>query len=185
MTIVNHNMNILRNKNKGGFTLIETIVSLAIFSASIVGLIAITSQGVADVNLAKNKLTASYLAQEGVELVRNMRDTNALDENLDWNTLLADLKGCISTDGTGCNIDALNGAIKGCSPTGCQMFYDSKGFYRGSGMPPDESIFTRLIVITDLGLDPDQIKIDSTVFWTQKSGTESVTMGSIIFNWIQ
>ena len=59
-----------------GFTLIETMVALAIFSVSVVSLIVMTSQGVANVSLAKNKLIASYLAQEGIEVVRNNRDSN-------------------------------------------------------------------------------------------------------------
>ena len=58
-----------------GFTLIETMVALAIFSVSVVSLIVMTSQGVANVSLAKNKLIASYLAQEGIEVVRNNRDS--------------------------------------------------------------------------------------------------------------
>ena len=62
-----------------GFTLIETMVALAIFSVSIVSLIAMTSQGVANVSLAKNKLIASYLAQEGIEVVRNNRDSFGFD----------------------------------------------------------------------------------------------------------
>ena len=61
---------------KQGFTLIETMVALAIFSVSVVSLIVMTSQGVANVSLAKNKLIASYLAQEGIEVVRNNRDSN-------------------------------------------------------------------------------------------------------------
>jgi len=64
---------------KQGFTLIETMVALAIFSVSIVSLIAMTSQGVANVSLAKNKLIASYLAQEGIEVVRNNRDSFGFD----------------------------------------------------------------------------------------------------------
>ena len=62
-----------------GFTLIETMVALAIFSVSVVSLIVMTSQGVANVSLAKNKLIASYLAQEGIEVVRNNRDSFGFD----------------------------------------------------------------------------------------------------------
>jgi len=69
------------------FTLIETMVALAIFSVSVVSLIAMTSQGIANVSLAKNKLIASYLAQEGIEVVRNDRDSNGWPPTVDDNLL--------------------------------------------------------------------------------------------------
>src|SRR3990170_1749725 len=62
-----------------GFTLIETLVALVIFTTSITVLISVTGSGVANTNYAKNKFIASYLAQEGVEMVRNIRDNAWLD----------------------------------------------------------------------------------------------------------
>ena len=61
---------------KSGFTLIETLTALLIFSTSIVVLIAATSGGFSNTNYAKNKFIASYLAQEGVEVARNTRDSS-------------------------------------------------------------------------------------------------------------
>jgi Tfp pilus assembly protein PilV len=58
----------------GGFTLIETLVAISIFSASIIGLMSVLASGVSDTNYAKQKMIASYLAQEGIECVRNTRD---------------------------------------------------------------------------------------------------------------
>lgn len=64
-----------------GFTLIETMTALLIFSASIVTLIVATRQGFVDTGYAKNKFIASYLAQEGVERVRNSRDSFGWSES--------------------------------------------------------------------------------------------------------
>ncbi|OGI70023.1 hypothetical protein A2824_03615 [Candidatus Nomurabacteria bacterium RIFCSPHIGHO2_01_FULL_42_16] len=66
-------------QRSGGFTLIETLTALLIFSTSIVVLITATSQGFSNTNYAKNKFIASYLAQEGVEIVRNARDSFGWD----------------------------------------------------------------------------------------------------------
>lgn len=67
-------------QTKKGFTLVETLVSLFIFSLSITAIIVVSGKGVSDTTIAKNKITAVALAQEGIEMVRNIRDTYALSE---------------------------------------------------------------------------------------------------------
>ena len=64
-----------------GFTLIETLVAISIFVASVTVLLVVTGGGIKDVNSAQNKLTATYLAQEGAELIRAARDTYFMEEN--------------------------------------------------------------------------------------------------------
>jgi Tfp pilus assembly protein PilV len=68
---------IFKQKNKG-FTLVETLVAISIFTMSILGLMSVLASGIADTNYAKQKIVASYLAQEGIEYVRNMRDNLVL-----------------------------------------------------------------------------------------------------------
>lgn len=74
----------LQQKNKG-FTLIETLVALSIFVTSVTVLLVATGNGIQNTNAAQNRLTATYLAQEGVELVRAARDTYFMRENTDSN----------------------------------------------------------------------------------------------------
>ena len=68
-------------KQNTGFTLVETLVAISIFSVSIVGLMSVLGSGISNTNYAKQKITAYYLAQEGIEYVRNMRDTEVLYGN--------------------------------------------------------------------------------------------------------
>ncbi len=63
-----------------GFTLIETLVAISIFVASVTALLVVTGNGIKNVNSAQNKLTATYLAQEGAELVRAARDSYFLEQ---------------------------------------------------------------------------------------------------------
>lgn len=165
---------------QAGFTLIETIVALAIFATSIVGLIVVTSQGVADTNLAKNKITASYLAQEGVELVRNLRDNITLS-GAGWPGFKEDvIDRCVPLEG--CYIDAKNDPLvatpcaAGCLP----LRYDTDGFYNhDSG---NDSIFTRTIKIEELG--SNEVRITVEVLWRQGQRDKRVTMTENLFNWI-
>ncbi len=70
-----------------GFTLLEMILAIFVL---VVGILSIMSliQGTISANaLAVDRLTAVYLAQEGIELVRNKRDSNWLAEE-SWNDKL-------------------------------------------------------------------------------------------------
>ncbi len=64
-----------------GFTLVETLVSISIFSLSIIAVMSFMSQNIPNTQYAKNRIAAIYLAQEGVEYLRNMRDNYVLFTN--------------------------------------------------------------------------------------------------------
>ncbi len=87
-----HSTFYILHSTDSGFTLIETLVSLLIFSVSIAAMIFVTSHGVADATYAKNKLVASYLAQEGIELVRYARDSDVLaNKDTGWGQFVSDI----------------------------------------------------------------------------------------------
>lgn len=54
-------------KNKKGFTLIEMMVALTIFSASLIGSLTFLRKGISDITLLRNNLIANQLAQQGIE----------------------------------------------------------------------------------------------------------------------
>ncbi len=60
--------------NVKGFTLIEAMVAIAIIALAIVGPMYAANSSIVAAELASDQLTASYLAQEGIEYVRTMRD---------------------------------------------------------------------------------------------------------------
>lgn len=62
-----------------GFTLIEALVAISIFTMSLLGIMSILANNITNIEYAKQKMTATYLAQEGIEYVRNLRDTDALE----------------------------------------------------------------------------------------------------------
>ena len=63
--------------------MIEVIVAVFVLLLVLVGSFSLIQQTVIGASLNKLQLTASYLGQEGVELVRNTRDTNWL-EGKNW-----------------------------------------------------------------------------------------------------
>ena len=61
---------------KNGFTIIELIITIAILSFGIIGVYGAFSPMVSLNSAIASKFTASQLAQEGFEVVRNIRDNN-------------------------------------------------------------------------------------------------------------
>lgn len=86
---------IWRNKSaRRGFSLIEVLITLLILTISITGVTFLMAKNIASVQNSKNQIIASMLAQEGIELVRNLKDNKTLDSNGG---------GCNYTQGTGPN----------------------------------------------------------------------------------
>ena len=81
-----------------GFTLIETLVAITIITIAVSGPLFTASRAIVAAQIARDQLTASYLAQEGIEYVRAMRDNEYLSayqasglnvSTAAWNNFLA------------------------------------------------------------------------------------------------
>jgi len=73
-----------------GFTLLEIIIAIAILVIGIVGISTVFSRISILTSGISNRLVAAYLAQEGIEIVRNIRDTNWVEEAGNWKEGLTD-----------------------------------------------------------------------------------------------
>jgi prepilin-type N-terminal cleavage/methylation domain-containing protein len=139
---------------KQGFTLLETLVTIVIISIGVLGSINLINNSFGLATIAKNKLIAADLAQEGFELVRNIRDVNYL-KNLDW---LQGLDLCLAPNW--CLIDSSSLESPFIYPSGAanpdnQMCYSSAaGYYSrpNCSMSTNNLVdFKRIIQITPIG----------------------------------
>ena len=64
-----------KNNKKTGFTLVETLIAIFIFTLSIVALFALIGDSLFSAQYAKYDITAQYLAGEALDYIRNDRDT--------------------------------------------------------------------------------------------------------------
>ncbi len=181
-------MKLFNHYNHKGFTLIETLFAILIFSASLVSLMAIAGRGIAAAHSAREQTTAHYLAQEGLEVVRNIRDTNMINQQ-SWDT---QFDSCTET--APCQIDYQAGSdipvLVPCTTDpvkGCQMGESNNAFVNeGSGQTPS-GYFRKIYSVpgdidTLTGLSREY-KIVSIIKWNAKGIDRSVVMQMILKKW--
>ena len=80
-----------RRLESNGFSLIEVIIAIGIITVGIVSVINLLSFNLKNEIKNKNKMIAIYLAQEGIEVIRQIRDNNFFVGS-DWLTGIDDNK---------------------------------------------------------------------------------------------
>ena len=172
---------------KRGFTIIELIISIFILSIAVVGIYSAFSMMVVLTADASDRLTAAYLAQEGIEVIRNIRDTNWLSSSFvpetswtqSFSNCTSDIGGCeadyktMGTDsspllpyGTGSNSgDYLK----------IDTSSDGSGFYNYT--TGSKTKFKRKILVSFLDAHPEIVKVTVTVFWDVKPNILNQTGG--------
>lgn len=191
-----------KNKNNSGFTLVETLVAVSIFTVSVLALMMVLSNSLSNANYAKRKLVATFLAQEGVEYMRNLRDTYVLYEPSPppppnqnrW----VNFKGHISDCNSACYFDhteidffdqsqpIIDMPIVLCPAQNCsELFYDSLTGEYNYDVAGINSGYIRKIQISDVtgSVNGDEVKVISTVSYSTPSGTKSISLEENLFNW--
>lgn len=72
------------NSNGKGFVFVELMIIIAIISVGLVSVMTMINHTQSEINIVRSKFIATYLAQEGVEIVRNIRDSNWIEDGACW-----------------------------------------------------------------------------------------------------
>lgn len=157
----------IKTKNDSGFTLLELMTVVFVVAIGLLAVYAVSSNIIVYTNLSLSRLTASYLAQEGIEIVRNIRDTNWL-ETSDWTSGLA--VGDWEADyNDGSLSNNLNRYLN---------IESASGFYGyGAGT---QTKFKRKITITP---DGEALKVSVLVQWQERGKSYEVTVQENLYGW--
>jgi type II secretory pathway pseudopilin PulG len=181
-----------------GFTLIETLVAISVLVVSIAAPMSLVSQSLSSAFYARDQITAFYLAQEALEIVRAARDGNALaiarGESADL------FEGIPDTGGDPFVVDAIDSAhtmtlcrtIVGYQTSGTCPPLQNNGSVYGYGKtlgydttgPWKDTRFTRTIRVTTVGSGTDEIKVSVTVEWRSGNLSRSFTIAENLYRWV-
>ncbi len=154
-----------------GFTLIEMLVAVLIISLVLGVGFNVIGRGMITLFSSRDQITAFYLAQEAVESVKNVRDTNFLGKN-DW---LEGLDVCFNND---CAVDILDSdGIINTVHNNSYLKKNSSGAYGYAD--GEDSRFIRSFNLEDLG--GQEVRINVVVVYGR--GGKSFTTSEHIFNW--
>ena len=137
-----------------GFTLVEILIAITIFFIGVVGIFSLLADSINTASFSVDNFTASQLAQEGMEIVRNIRDQNWLN--------LADYSSGLSTCQAGCEIDYNDIAFVAYQASFLKI--DINGFF--NYQQGENSKFKRKIIITP---QTDFLNVKVEVFWGQNN----------------
>jgi prepilin-type N-terminal cleavage/methylation domain-containing protein len=155
-----------------GFTIVEVLVALVILTFGIAGVYRIFTLTVGLTYDMTSRLTASLLSQEGIEIVRNIRDNNFITA-ASWS---AGLTGCSA----GCQADYTSTAL--ASYDGSFLKINNNLYYYTAEAQP-VTAFKRKITITTVPGNSDALLVDSLVTWSYQGKNLSFDSQEYIYNW--
>lgn len=204
---------LLPTAHYSGFTLIETLIAVTILTLSVAGPLYSASRAIVAAQTARDQLTASYLAQEGIEYVRAMRDheylsayrsNSATASTVGWNNFLTGVmptnQGAMTQcrGATTCSLDVTRSMGYGsgsslyqCSGNACKLYLLANGVYvtDRSGQGGTVTAFSRTVQVIDISGTSDSPtpypdkRVISTVSWSFHQIPYSVTVTDHLTPW--
>jgi hypothetical protein len=157
----------MRNR---GFTIIEATVALFVLTTGVLGAYSLIQRTIAFTSVSASRLTASYLAQEGTEIVRNFRDSNYL-QGLAWDN---GLSACAA----GCEVDYNDSVLSVWIDPGRFLKVDNNFVYNYE--TGTDTYYKRKIIISP---SDGILDVSVQVSWQERGRSHQVTAQTRLRDW--
>jgi len=179
-------------------SLIETIVAVGITVMGIVAILAMAAAHLSMGGQSAERVIATNLAREGVELVFAIRNSNWLDPAQTWPYGLGNGDYIASYNDASLTLQGPAGTIQIAGCNNCKLYLTGDDVYTHT--PGGNTVYRRLITIND-GHDLDdpiyggpgigtgncsgncEKKIISTVYWTERGREHTISTEARITDW--
>jgi prepilin-type N-terminal cleavage/methylation domain-containing protein len=174
-------------KTHTGFTLVETLVAISLLTISIVAPMSLASQSLATAYYARDQVTAFYLAQEAIETVRAVRDSQILQIAQSQSGSTINLFGPIPLGNVPFTVDARQNdparAITRCNGTCPPLQTDGTLYGYGSGWA--DTNFTRTVTAAYIAGGTDEVRVTVKVEWqTGAIQKRSFSISENVYRWV-
>jgi type II secretory pathway pseudopilin PulG len=175
---------------KKGFTLLETLFAIFIITTGFFSVFSVVRVGIGATTTSINRLIAANLVQEGIEIIRNMRDSvYVCPIDNDWSVVVdnghLNKNGCL-VNPINCEVDIdSNKLLDEDDNTYLKINGDKYQYSSGQ-----DSIFKRWVNLTrgggscsGIANSDDCIKVEVTVSWQEKGKNQVLQSEDYIYAW--
>ena len=164
-----------------GFTLIEMMITIAVVSIGLIGVYVTLQQTMSLSKYLYNRLEAASLAQEGIEIIRNIRDTNYIQHqtatSTPWDEGLATGNYEVQYTDASKAAPLLYNCPGACNYDDLRFLKKEKnGFYNYDTGTPTK--FKRRVYLEN---DGNLIKVYVYVYWRK---TSPILVRENLYNWL-
>jgi prepilin-type N-terminal cleavage/methylation domain-containing protein len=174
---------ILLNKKDSGFTIVESLVAISILVVAIIGAMSAVQTGISLYTYSKDQITAFYMAQEGFEQIKNIRDENHLNGR-NWLSGITETSSDPCYFGQACTVSPVEStvAIRCTAPGSCPVLRQdpTDGFY-GYNSSWTATNFRREIQLSLI--DDKEISATVTIYWKKGIVNRQFKAHENILNW--
>ena len=170
-----------------GFTILESVVVIFVISVGLVSMASLITQNTQVQYVNKNMIIASQLAQEGLEVVRNIRDDNFITTGNDWKLGtggVSDQSNIIKNGIYAIDYTGKSTIVPNINDPAAKLYLNSDNFYyhplsneSGASSTP----FSRIIQI-DSESDASTT-VTCIVQWQKGTNVTQYTAQTVLYNW--
>lgn len=160
--------------------MIELLVALSVIVVGVIGVFSLMTQSLGLTRVVADRYIANYLGVEGIEVVKNLADRNAIQG--DWTSGLTEGEYEVSYDSSNLPLPPYNpNRFLTMSPIGIYS-YDTSPENR-------QTSFRRKVTIRypDCPAEPrclDRMQVNSIIAWTSRGGAEfELNLEDHLFRW--
>jgi type II secretory pathway pseudopilin PulG len=130
-----------------GFTIIETLVAITILMIAVAGPLVVASKGLNTALYARDQIISSYLAQESMETIKNIRDNSSSIGTAAWLNSLGVPSSCVTAT-LPCDISSIGSSPLQPFSGIASITYDANTGYVNNGGGSTPTIFKRYYYLT-------------------------------------